>query len=749
MQQTLKINQDQMIRPDEIKPSSYADPLVYLSDELELLDLKLLKSLYKKKTFCPVDNDNGGSPFYISDEEVCFLLKPPEGHDISGPRDLKVEKIEKKILNLQNEIRDKMANTDESIVHFPLKQLVETFRLDTFEAAVLLMALALETDKKYERIFAYFNDDLNKKAPSLDTAFLALKPDMGDPDTRIINTEFGYFSSQAPLRALHLIRFVNQQDEESILSKRFRIDPGIRDFLLKGNGPHPRLCGILNMEYPTKERGLSDSIIKVRKEIQKVLSSSMNKESGGLVFWLHGRSSAEKESIVSTLCAEMNIALLKADFEDILLEKEVDVVLKLLLREAILKSAALFIKSGDLLTAGDEKSRYLKRSFLYALGQLSWFSFIDAREFWIPENIAMTFDWYPLEVKSPDFFDRRTIWAKWLQQFNLEERDLDSLAGRYTFSENRIIKTARHLNLTFDNENLDFKGIAKACGIQASNLLPRYSKKISPHYTWDDLVLPDEKQRHLKEVCHTLKNKHIVYFRWGFDEKLALGRGLNILFTGPSGTGKTMTAEVIASDLGLDLHKVDLSSVVSKYIGETEKNLKKIFDEAASGNTILFFDEADALFGKRTEVKDAHDRYANIEINYLLQKMEEHESVIILSSNFGKNIDNAFLRRMQFTVEFPFPGQKYRELMWRKIYPEKTPLSGELNFKYLAKKLKVSGGNIKNIALASAFLAAEEGSKIEMKHILNAARREYQKIGKVFVNSDFHPYSDLIGETSD
>jgi DNA polymerase III delta prime subunit len=738
-----------MVRPDVIEKVSYADPLVYLSDELMLLDLKLLKSFYKKKIFCKADQDNAGSPFFISDAEVCSLLEPTEGHDRSEFHFRRIETIGRQIINLQNEIRNKAANKDQSFVHLPLQQVVEIFDLDSFEAAVLLMALALEINKKYERIFAYFNDDLNKKAPSLDTAFFSLEPDMGDQDTRKINTEYGYFSSQAPLRAFDLIRFVNQQDEESFLSKRFRIDPGIRNFLLNVNDLHPQLGNISNMEYPKKVSGLSGSKIKVRKEIQKVLSSIMNKGSRGLLFWLHGRSAAEKESIVSALCEELNIALLKADFEDILLEKEADTVLKLLLREAVLKSAALFIKSGDLLTAGDEKNRYLKRSFLKALGKFSWFSFIDARECWIPENIEKTFDWYPIEVTPPDFFDRRMIWAKWLEHFNLKESDLDSIAGRYTFNENRIIKTARHLKLTNDNGNLDFNGIVKACAIQGSNRLPRYSKKISPHYSWDDLVLPDEKYQHLKEVCHTLKNKHIVYFRWGFDKKLALGRGINILFTGPSGTGKTMTAEVIASDLGLDLHKVDLSSVVSKYIGETEKNLSKIFEEADSGNTILFFDEADALFGKRSEVKDAHDRYANIEINYLLQKMEEHESVIILSSNFGKNIDDAFLRRMQFTVEFPFPDKKCREIIWRKIYPEKTPLSGELNFRFLSKKINVSGGNIKNIALASAFLAAEESSEIKMRHILKAARREYQKIGKVFIDSDFHPYSDLIGKTGD
>jgi SpoVK/Ycf46/Vps4 family AAA+-type ATPase len=228
-----------------------------------------------------------------------------------------------------------------------------------------------------------------------------------------------------------------------------------------------------------------------------------------------------------------------------------------------------------------------------------------------------------------------------------------------------------------------------------------------------------------------------VYDEWGFDRKLSLGKGLNVLFAGPSGTGKTMAAEVLAGELGLDLYKIDLSTVVSKYIGDTEKNLARIFAEAATSNAILFFDEADALFGKRSEVKDAHDRYANIEIGYLLQRMEEYEGVVILATNLRKNMDEAFVRRMHFTVEFPFPNAQDRRRIWAHIWPEATPRSAELDADVLARRFELAGGNIRNIALAAAFLAASDGGVVTMAHLLHATRREYQKMGKIVTDGEF------------
>ncbi len=241
----------------------------------------------------------------------------------------------------------------------------------------------------------------------------------------------------------------------------------------------------------------------------------------------------------------------------------------------------------------------------------------------------------------------------------------------------------------------------------------------------------------LREICNHARYRHIVYGEWGFDRKLSRGKGLNALFSGPPGTGKTMAAEVIANELGLDLYKIDLSQVVSKYIGETEKNLDKIFQEAGTSNAILFFDEADALFGKRSEVKDAHDRYANIETGYLLQKMEEYEGIAILATNLRSNMDGAFVRRMNFIVELPLPHEKERRAIWEGIWPENTPRSERLDLDFVARRFEITGGNIRNIALAAAFMAADNGGIVDMKHLVHATRREYQKMGKIVSEGEF------------
>ena len=222
-----------------------------------------------------------------------------------------------------------------------------------------------------------------------------------------------------------------------------------------------------------------------------------------------------------------------------------------------------------------------------------------------------------------------------------------------------------------------------------------------------------------------------------------MGKGVNVLFAGPSGTGKTMAAEIIAADLGLELYKIDLSSMVSKYIGETEKNLDRVFTAAREANAILFFDEADAIFGKRSEVKDAHDRYANIEVGYLLQQMERYDGVVILATNLRKNMDDAFIRRLHVAVEFPFPEEADRLLIWRKVFPAQAPLAGDVDLAFVAKQFKLTGGNIRNIALLAAYLAADEGDTITMRHVMRALKREYQKLGKLVTAAEFGIYFDL------
>jgi SpoVK/Ycf46/Vps4 family AAA+-type ATPase len=254
----------------------------------------------------------------------------------------------------------------------------------------------------------------------------------------------------------------------------------------------------------------------------------------------------------------------------------------------------------------------------------------------------------------------------------------------------------------------------------------------------------------LREIYEQVKHRSLVYEKWGFDNKIALGKGLNVVFAGPSGTGKTMSAEIIAGELRMDLYKIDLSNVVSKYIGETEKNLERIFTEAGESNAILFFDEADSIFGKRSEVKDAHDRYANIETGYLLQKMEEYDGIVVLATNLRKNLDDAFVRRMHFIIEFPFPEEEDRFEIWRRVFPAQVPLAENVDLRFMARQFKIAGGNIKNIALTAAFLAAGENQPynspvVEMAHLIRATRREFQKMGKLCTPTDFGPYFSLLG----
>jgi SpoVK/Ycf46/Vps4 family AAA+-type ATPase len=292
-------------------------------------------------------------------------------------------------------------------------------------------------------------------------------------------------------------------------------------------------------------------------------------------------------------------------------------------------------------------------------------------------------------------------------------------------------------------DRADFQAAARA---QSNQSLRRRARKVSAIQTWQDLVLPPRALQQLREICAAAKYRSRVFTDWGFDRRLMQGKGLNVLFCGASGTGKTMSAGLMARELGLDLYKIDLSNVISKYIGETEKHLSEIFREAESSNAILFFDEADAIFGKRSEVKDAHDRYANVEVAYLLQKVEEYEGIVILASNFRKNIDDAFTRRIHYIVEFPFPEPQYRERIWRGLMPATAPVADDVDFGFLARQLELTGGNIRNAALAAAFLAATDGGEIRMAHFVLATARELQKSGRLPSRSDFREYFDLIRE---
>jgi SpoVK/Ycf46/Vps4 family AAA+-type ATPase len=365
-------------------------------------------------------------------------------------------------------------------------------------------------------------------------------------------------------------------------------------------------------------------------------------------------------------------------------------------------------------------SAVMSASANHLVGRLRGVVFLATRE---PVRLTRTF--VRLDANKPGPVGQKQLWRNALPAAaESPNGTLDDLSEQFRLSA-RLISSTGYL-LSSQEGQLAADELWDACRSLARPKLEDLAQRIVPCATWDDLILPDPQKNTMRQLAAQVRHRMKVYETWGFAEKGRRGLGVSALFTGPSGTGKTMAAEVLARELRLDLYRIDLSAVVSKYIGETEKNLKQVFDAAEEGGVLLLFDEADALFGKRSEVRDSHDRYANIEVGYLLQRMEAYQGLAILTTNLKSSMDTAFQRRLRFTVNFPFPDAAQREAIWRKVFPAATPIQG-LDTKKLAQ-LNVTGGNIRNVALNAAFLAAEAGTAVGMANLVEAARLEAQKI---------------------
>lgn len=330
------------------------------------------------------------------------------------------------------------------------------------------------------------------------------------------------------------------------------------------------------------------------------------------------------------------------------------------------------------------------------------------------------------EVRKPTTGEQRTLWQRVLGTEGRADQ-IEALVSQFNLSAATIYTVAAEAQRRPEH-------VWNGCRQQTRPRMRDLAQRIETGATWDDLVLPDEQKQTLREIAAQLRQRATVYERWGFAARDTRGLGISALFYGSSGTGKTLAAEVLAHEQQLDLYRIDLSSVVSKYIGETEKNLRRVFDAAEDGGAILLFDEADALFGKRSEVEDSHDRYANIEVSYLLQRMEMYRGLAILTTNMKSALNPAFTRRIRFSIQFPFPEKDQRAEIWRRIFPPEAPTEG-LDIARLAR-LNVAGGNIRTIALNAAFLAADEGQPVRMSHILHAARSEYNKIERTLTTAE-------------
>jgi len=601
--------------------------------------------------------------------------------------------------------------------------------LTPLDAELLLVALAPELDLKYERIYVYLQDDVTRRRPTVDLALGLLCTGW---EERVAGR--ARLSASAPLLRHRLLRLADDpaQRDPPLLSRYLRPEPRVVEFLLGSDEPDAALLGLCTAVEPAAR--LDDVLLP--EPLKTALAAVVRgvPEGGTALVYLQGPYGVGKRTTAEALCREAGVPLLTVDVARLLAADDAAALVGAAAREGLLRGAALLWEGFDLLLA-DERRGLRDAVLREAAGR--GVTFLAGEEAWEPADAPPGQAFYPVRLERPAYGERVRLWGALLNGDGSGAGiDLEGLANQFRFSGGQIrdaAATARSLARVRDpaEARVSMDDLRAACRLQSNQRLASLAQKVAPRYGWDDIVLPADRTQQLREVVRSMHYRARVYHEWGFGSKLALGKGLNVLFTGPPGTGKTMGAEVIAAELALDLYKIDLSSMVSKYIGETEKNLARIFAEAETSNAILFFDEADALFGRRSEVRDSHDRYANLEVAYLLQRMEAYEGVVILATNFRRNMDDAFVRRMHHTVDFPLPGERERLRIWAQVFPAATPLEPGLGLDRLARRLEVAGGSIRNIALAAAFLAADDGGVVRMPHLVCAARREFQKMGKV------------------
>lgn len=726
----------------------YGSNWEYLEAELAHLHLLIGREVLRwrrRGSTQPADIFKG---VFISDGEVDQLLGETPDRQAG---DDEIEALQLRAGALREEIRQRRRVTVEQGTYISLAHLAHLFGLTPFEEELILLALAPEIDLKYEKLYAYLQDDLTRKTPS---PHLAMKLFCASTSERIQARVA--FSPQATLFQQPLLQYQDDGSPHS-LARGFKLDERIAGFLLGTGGMDKELSACLSvMSSPADLRSLRwDDDLKtgLPASIQEHLNSR-TQPGRKAIYNFYGPKGTGRKSLAAALCRELGMSLLIVDLREVLLRHaDFAAAIQSIFREAVLQPTAIYLENFDLLVADEDKALSQRQHLVAGLQQFSWLTFLSTEKSWEPAGLLKDHFYLSVELPMPDMKGRAELWPLLANGAELSATEMrwDELAVKFRLTPGQIrdalIAAGNSARLRpGDGYRVTMADLYTACRGQSNQKLSTSARKLTPRHSWSDIILPPNELAQLREVCAQLKHRRKVYHEWGFGRKLSPAKGLCVLFYGPSGTGKTTAVELLADELQLEAYKIDLSTLVSKYIGETEKNLSKVFHEAETSNAILFFDEADALFGKRSEVKDAHDRYANIEINYLLQRMDEFEGLVVLATNLRKNIDDAFFRRMHFAIEFPFPNEEHRYQIWKCHFPETAPLAEDIDFNFLANRLNITGGNIKNIVVNAAFLAAENSGVIHMKHLVRATRREYEKIGRLCTAAEFVPYQSMLSD---
>ncbi|KAI9130402.1 ATP-binding protein [Acaryochloris sp. CCMEE 5410] len=602
-----------------------------------------------------------------------------------------------------------------------LEQISKAFGLSPFARDVLLLCVGMELDRGWESICALAHGNPNRPFPTLGLAL-----------TCFAGSDWIGLQSFRILQEWHLI----EVGAGTALSTRpLSLDPHLLQVLLGDSEVDPRLKPLtLPFPYPTELVSSHQAIVD---QIVQLWWRAFQLQQSFPIIQLCGPDVVSQQGVTLAACEQMGMWPFGLAAETLPVDQSgLQLIQKLLEREWLLHHRVIVLHCDGLDDSLKDRDRALA-------------GFIDRLDFPLillsrvrrPQHLRQI---VTHEIGAPNPQEQQQVWEQSLGELTTQlNGQVEALVSHFNLSASKI----REISHQFRLQSLADKTTEKikepqsptvllwqSCRQQARPRLDELAQRIESNSTWEDLVLPEKEQQVLKDIAVHVRQRRQVYEQWGFQSKSQRGLGIAALFAGASGTGKTLAAEVLANTLQLDVYRIDLSSVVSKYIGETEKNLRRVFDAAEGGGVILLFDEADALFGKRSEVKDSHDRHANIEVSYLLQRMEAYRGLAILTTNLKGSLDQAFLRRIRFIVQFPFPDAKQRAEIWQHIFPQQAPTQG-LDVKKLAK-LSVSGGNIRNIALNAAFLAADDEQPVGMQHLLQAARSEYVKLERPLTDAE-------------
>ena len=616
-----------------------------------------------------------------------------------------------------------------------LRQLADRFELEPADVELLLVALAPDLDPRFERLYGYLNDDVSRRRASVGLALdLCQVPASSSAAHRRLGRS-------GPLVAGGLV--VVEDLERPFLTRSLRVPDRVAAHLLGHDRPDPALAAIMVTPPNDDFEGDFDGA----EALGRALTA------GARLAYLRERPGGSGAAIGAAALASAGRAAVVLDLDRLDTALEVGEVAAAAAREARLGGGGLVAGPVEALAGGQGGAGGAGNPGGGGARAVRAFA-----ELPVPVVLTGRCGWDPgwsLEVPvvldaEPDGASQTALWRAHLNGELPPGLDPAAATAHFRLSPEQVARAAIAARLAASATGSPLGPAELRAGARAQNAagLERLARRIEPRVGWADLVLPAASVGLLREIVARVRQRDRVLDGWGLGRSSSKGRGVKALFAGDSGTGKTMSAEVVAAELGLDLYVIDLATVVDKYVGETEKNLDRIFAEADRVNGVLLFDEADALFGKRSEVKDAHDRYANVEVAYLLQRMELFEGLAVLTTNLRSNLDEAFSRRLDAIVDFAMPEEPDRLRLWELNLVAGVPRGDDLDLRFLARAFKLSGGGIRNVVLTAAYLAADSGGRVGMADLIRATEREYRKLGRLCVESEFGPYFPLVAKAA-